>query len=214
MTSPIAGNENFTNVSTLAAPVPSLDAGFVRVKSLVPYASRPPLSGLGQVSLTNPTTNVPQTIEADGTTDNPAGGVLRNNTIIQSNWTGAAATAVTLPAALAGSVVVIHQNAAVAAANNLVISCASGDAFVANSCVNYGIAGATAQTTAGLLTFSAQGDNTLTVAAAATPACAFNLGSMLYFNCTDNGLWHVSHDLIAVDEVTAVATNGLSFSTE
>lgn len=212
MTSPIAGNENFTNVSTLAAQVPSLDAGFARVKSLVPYASRPPLSGLGQDAEAG-TAATPQTIDVGGTTSNPAGGVLRNNTIIQSNWDGNAATAVTLPAALAGSVVVIHQNAAVAASNNLVISCASGDAFVANSCVNYGIAGATAQTTAGLLTFSAQGDNTLTVAADATPACAFSLGSMLYFNCTDNGLWHVSHDLIAVDEVTAAATNGLSFST-
>ena len=212
MTSPIAGNESFTNVNTLAAQVPSLDAGSVRVKSLVPYASRPPLSGLGQDSETNGTAATPQTIVAGGGTTNPTGGVLRNNTIIQSDWTGGAATAVTLPAALAGSVVVIHQNAALAGVNSLVISCASGDAFVANSCVNYGIAGATAQTTVDLLTFSAQGNNTLTVAAAAG-VCAFSLGSMLYFNCTDNGLWHVSHDLIAVGTVTATATDGLSFST-
>lgn len=207
MTSPIAGNENFTNVSTLAAQVPSLDAGFARVKSLVPYASRPPLSGLGQVDLTDPTTNVPQTI-----TNAETDVVLRNNTIIQSNWTGATSpTTATLPAALAGSVVVIHQNETITAGNNLIISCASGDAFVANSCVNYGIAGATEQTGTDLLTFSARGNNTLTVAADGS-ACAFNLGSMLYFNCTDNGLWHVSHDLIALDDVTDAAANGLTFS--
>ena len=213
MTSPIAGNESFTNVNTLAAQVPSLDAGSVRVKSLVPYASKPPLSDPGQDSETDGTAATPQTIDVGGTTANPAGGVLRNNTIIQSNWTGGTATAVTLPAALAGSVVVIHQNAVpTGGANNLVISCASGDAFVANSCVNYGIAGATAQIATGLLTFSAQGDNTLTVATDNT-VCAFSLGSMLYFNCTDNGLWHVSHDLIAVDAVTVAADNALAFST-
>ena len=213
MTSPIAGNENFTNVSTLAAQVPSLDAGFARVKSLVPYASRPPLSGLGQVSLTDPTTNVPQTILANGTgTSAPEGGVLRNNSVIESLWDGSVEVTVTLPAALAGSVVVIHQNAvADGGTGDLNINCGSGDVFVTNSCVNYGITSATALSTTDLLIFSAQGNNQLTVLNGSSAINAFDIGSMLYFNCTDNGFWHVSHELRGVDDVTAA--NALSFST-
>jgi hypothetical protein len=83
-----------------------------------------------------------------------------------------------------------------------------------NSCVNYGItSAATALTTTDLLVFSAQGDNQLTVQNGTNTINAFGLASMLYFNCTDNGLWHVSHDLIAVGAVTATTTDGLSFST-
>ena len=182
MTSPIAGNENFTNVSTLANHLPSLDAGILRTKALKGFATRPPLSGLGAATVT---------IDAAGTAV-----TLEAGRVHTSDWTGAAAsTTVTLPNAIEGSTLAVYQNATpTGGANTLIFDCAGTDAFVANSCVNHGIAGATALS-GNTLDFSERGETILQVAGDGGGTCIFGLGSVLFFNCTQNGLWQVSHIL-------------------
>ena len=181
MTSPIAGNENFTNVSTLANHLPSLDAGILRTKALKGFAARPPLSGLGAATVT---------IDAAGTAV-----TLEAGRVHTSNWTGAEDTTVTLPSAIEGSTLAVYQNATPTVDNNtLIFDCAGTDAFVANSCVNHGVASSSALTS-NTLDFSERGETILQVAGATAGTCIFGLGSVLFFNCTQNGLWQVSHIL-------------------
>jgi hypothetical protein len=191
----IAGNENFTNVSTLANHLPSLDAGILRTKALKGFATRPPLSGLGAATVT---------IE-DGTA-----ATLEAGRVHTSNWTGATAdTTVTLPSAIEGSTLAVYQNALPQGdTNTLFFDCAGTDAFVANSCVNYAPASVSSNvlSNAVALDFSERGETILQVSGvSAGPGCIFSLGSVLFFNCTQNGLWQVSHILRA--DVTSGGAN-------
>ena len=191
MTSPIAGNENFTNVSTLANHLPSLDAGILRTKALKGFAARPPLSGLGAATVT---------IDAAGTAV-----TLEAGRVHTSNWTGAADTTVTLPSAIEGSTLAVYQNAVPTVGNlALFFDCAGTDAFVANSCVNYAPASVSSNALANAvaLDFSERGETILQVSGATGNGCIFSLGSVLFFNCTQNGLWQVSH-ILRADVTTA-----------
>jgi hypothetical protein len=199
MTSPIAGNENFTNVSTLANHLPSLDAGILRTKALKGFAARPPLSGLGAATVT---------IDAAGTAV-----TLEAGRVHTSNWTGTDTT-VTLPSAIEGSTLAVYQNALPTIGNNtLFFDCAGTDAFVANSCVNYAPASVSgnALTDAVALDFSEQGETILRVTGATANGCIFSLGSVLFFNCTQNGLWQVSHILRADVAGAGTITEAFTF---
>ena len=199
MASPIAGNESFTNVENLVVQVPVLDVNELNVANLLTENStvtaetrisalKPSLEGLAVATL------------ATGGAVTYAAGVSVNN------FTGGAAQAGTLPSATVGSVVVHYQSADTTGGTaTLTFSCATNESFATGSNI---------LTTAGAAvipaTPSVAGDNTLTFTPANATTNILTIGCMIYFTCTQAGIWHVNSDLSGTH---AQVTGTFAFST-
>ena len=121
------------------------------------------------------------------------------NVITINNYTGAAAQAVTLPAATAGTKVVHFQTLDVAHATLATLSfvCAGSDVFRTGSKV---------QSTAGAastMDTSAATETTLTYTPVNAATNILTLGCYLYFTCNENGTWQFAHDLAKYTTATA-----------
>ena len=121
------------------------------------------------------------------------------NVITINNYTGAAAQAVTLPAATAGTKVVHFQTLDVAHATLATLSfvCAGSDVFRTGSKV---------QSTAGAastMDTSAADETTLTYTPVNAATNIFTLGCYLYFTCDEAGTWQFAHDLAKYTTATA-----------
>ena len=121
------------------------------------------------------------------------------NVITINNYTGAAAQAVTLPAATAGTKVVHFQTLDVAHSTLATLSfvCAGSDVFRTGSKV---------QSTAGAastMDTSAADETTLTYTPVNAATNIFTLGCYLYFTCDEAGTWEFAHDLAKYTTATA-----------
>lgn len=184
MASPIAGNESFTNVENLTGQVPVLDVNELNVSNLLTETStvtaetrisalKPSLEGLAVATL------------AKGATVTYAAGVNVND------FAGDAAQAGTLPAATVGTVVVHYQaNDTTGGTNTLSFSCATNEVFATGSNIL-----TTDTSTVVPATSSVAGNNTLTFTPANAATNILTIGCMIYFTCTQAGIWHVDADL-------------------
>ena len=121
------------------------------------------------------------------------------NVITLNNYTGAAAQAVTLPAATAGTKVVHFQtlDTAHATAATLSFACAGSDVFRTGSKV---------QSTAGAastMDTSIADETTLTYTPVNAATNILTLGCYLYFTCDEAGTWEFAHDLAKYTTATA-----------
>ena len=121
------------------------------------------------------------------------------NVITINNYTGAAAQAVTLPAATAGTKVVHFQTLDVADSTLATLSfvCAGSDVFRTGSKV---------QSTAGAastMDTSAASETTLTYTPVNAATNILTLGCYLYFTCDEAGTWQFAHDLAKYTTATA-----------
>jgi hypothetical protein len=152
----------------------------------------------------------------DAAADN--GLTLGNETYNEVAWDGDGAAAVTLPAAKPGSLTVFEFAAQADGGENIVFSCASGDAFAVQTLItqtqnlgdgvllpavfggldlatpkqnlrNHGAVGSAGATAAEVTTSA--GNNTLTIASTATDNQTAQ-GAELGFYCENDGLWRVS----------------------
>ena len=121
------------------------------------------------------------------------------NVITVNNYTAAAAQAVTLPAATAGTKVVHFQTLDPAHGTLATLSfvCAGSDVFRTGSKV---------QSTAGAastMDTSAADETTLTYTPVNAATNIFTLGCYLYFTCDEAGTWQFAHDLAKYTTATA-----------
>jgi len=121
------------------------------------------------------------------------------NVITINNYTGAAAQAVTLPAATAGTKVVHFQTLDVADSTLATLSfvCAGSDVFRTGSKVQSTSGAASTMDT------SAATETTLTYTPVNAATNIFTLGCYLYFTCNENGTWQFAHDLAKYTTATA-----------
>ena len=199
MASPIAGNESFTNVENLTGQVPVLDVNELNVSNLLTETStvtaetrisalKPSLEGLAVTTL------------AKGATVTYVAGINVND------YTGAAAQAGTLPAATVGTVVVHYQaNDTTGGTNTLSFSCPTNEVFATGSNILTTDSSAVVAATP-----SVAGNNTLTFTAANANTNILTVGCMIYFTCTQAGIWHVDADLSGTH---AQVTGTFAFST-
>jgi hypothetical protein len=112
------------------------------------------------------------------------------DTITVNNYTGAAAQAVTLPAARAGSVVVHAQSVDTTGGTaTLSFDCAGTDAFATGSIIE-------SRTTNALsIDTSTAGETLLTYTPANANTNLFSQGSYIYFSCAQDGIWTVSYKM-------------------
>ena len=121
------------------------------------------------------------------------------NVVTLNNYTGAAAQAVTSPAATAGTKVVHFQtlDPAQATAATLSFACAGSDVFRTGSKV---------QSTAGAastMDTSIADETTLTYTPVNAATNILTLGCYLYFTCDEAGTWEFAHDLAKYTTATA-----------
>jgi hypothetical protein len=121
------------------------------------------------------------------------------NVITINNYTGAAAQAVTLPAATAGTKVVHFQTLDVAHSTLATLSfvCAGSDVFRTGSKVQSTSGAASTMDT------SAASETTLTYTPVNAATNILTLGCYLYFTCDEAGTWQFAHDLAKYTTATA-----------
>jgi len=113
------------------------------------------------------------------------------NVITVNNFTGAAAQAVTLPAATVGTVVVHYQSDETAGGvNTLKFTCAGSDVYRTGSKVESRTAGA-----ASTIDTSAASETILTYTPANAATNSITHGTYLYFTCFEKGIWNFAYDL-------------------
>ena len=113
------------------------------------------------------------------------------NVITVNNYTGAAAQAVTLPAATAGTVVVHAQSDdSTGGTAVLTFTCAGSDVFRTGSKMESRATG-TVQT----ISTSAATNTVLTYTPANAATNSLTHGCYLYFTCFENGTWNFAFDL-------------------
>lgn len=122
------------------------------------------------------------------------------NVISINNYTGAAAQAVTLPAAESG-VIVVHAQSVDTTGGVLTLSfdCAGSDAYATGSIIE--------SRTASAVTFdtSTAGETLLTYTPANAATNLFSISSKIYFTCVQNGIWQISFDFNSIGAGTTGA---------
>jgi hypothetical protein len=163
--------QNANNVAITGGTIQDVAfTGAFTVNGIAIFDPRPTLSGL------------------DVTTKNKAATLDYVAGVNVNNFTGAAAQAVTLPAAVAG-VTVIHAQSVDTAGGVLTLSftCAGTDVFETGSVIPSRVANAVA------FAVSTAGQATLVYTPAAAATNLFSLGSYIYFSCTSDGIWRISY---------------------
>ena len=113
------------------------------------------------------------------------------NVITVNNYTGAAAQAVTLPAATVGTYVVHAQSDdSTGGTNTLTFTCAGSDVFRTGSKMESRATG-TVQT----ISTSAATNTVLTYTPANAATNSLTHGCYLYFTCFEKGIWNFAFDL-------------------
>ena len=124
------------------------------------------------------------------------------NVITVNNFSGAAAQAVTLPAATVGTVVVHAQSDdCPTGTNTLKFTCAGSDVYRTGSKMESRATGAV-QT----IDTSAASETILTYTPASPATNSLTHGCYLYFTCYEKGTWDFAYDF-AFDFVTATSTS-------
>lgn len=181
MSSPVSGNENFTNVENLAADVASLNVAQLNVNVLT--------SENEVVNSQSLLGNVKPSIEGLPVTSHSTVAPNYVNGINVSDYTTSART-VQLPSATVGTVVVHLQAGEGVGTGALEFDCASGDAFDSGAFMP--------SITSGALTYVAPTNDTNSNLDYNNSGGAANTvlgaGSMIYFWCTSAGTWHVHLD--------------------
>jgi len=112
------------------------------------------------------------------------------NTITVNNYTGAAAQTVTLPAAIAGSVVVHAQSVDTTGGTaKLIFDCAGTDVFATKSIIE------SRATSILTLDTSTAGETSLEYTPANAVTNLFSQGSYLYFSCAQDGIWTIAYKM-------------------
>ena len=112
------------------------------------------------------------------------------NTITVNNYTGAAAQTVTLPAAIAGSVVVHAQSVDTTGGTaKLIFDCAGTDVFATKSIIE------SRATSILTLDTSTAGETSLEYTPANAVTNLFSQGSYLYFSCAEDGTWTIAYKM-------------------
>jgi hypothetical protein len=121
------------------------------------------------------------------------------NVITINNYTAAAAQAVTLPSATAGTKVVHFQTLDPSHGTLATLSfvCAGSDVFRTGSKVQSTSGAASTMDT------SAADETTLTYTPVNATTNIFTLGCYLYFTCNEAGTWQFAHDLAKYTTATA-----------
>ena len=113
------------------------------------------------------------------------------NVITVNNFTGAAAQAVTLPAATVGTVVVHYQSDETAGGvNTLKFTCAGSDVYRTGSKVESRTSGS-----ASTIDTSAANETILTYTPANAATNSLTHGCYFYLTCFEKGIWNFAHDL-------------------
>jgi len=118
-----------------------------------------------------------------------AGVSLPADQVSTVNYTGAAACSMILPAATVGTRVAYVQSVdTTGGTNTLTFDALGTDAWVTGSLIE--------TRTADAVTFdtSTAGEGQLVFTAANATTNFFTIGSVLYFSCTQKGLWHIGLD--------------------
>ena len=111
------------------------------------------------------------------------------NVITINNFTGAAAQAVTLPAANQGDIVVHAQSVdTTGGTNTLSFDCAGSDVYATGSFIES--RGSSAVT----FDSSAASETLVTFTPANAATNLFSIGSYLYFTCFEKGTWQIGYD--------------------
>ena len=123
------------------------------------------------------------------------------NVITINNYTGAAAQAVTLPAATAGVVVVHLQSKDTAHASVAALSfdCAGSDVFRTGSKIE------TTATSVVSIDTSIANETLLTFTPANATTNILTTGCYIYFTCFEDGIWNIASDL-AKDPLAVTGT--------
>lgn len=182
MSSPVSGNENFTNVENLVGQVRVLDVVNLNAETLLSQTEtvhaqallpnvKPSLEGLAL------------TTHAGVSAPDYVAGINR------SPYDGTNASDVNLPAATVGTVVVHLQTVDTAGTATLEFDCAGSDSFATGSVIETRAANATA------FDVSTVGETRLSFTPANATTNLLTAGNMIYFWCTKAGEWHVSADL-------------------
>ena len=112
------------------------------------------------------------------------------NNITVNNYTGAAAQTVTLPAAIAGSVVVHAQSVDTTGGTaKLIFDCAGTDVFATGSIIE------SRATSALTIDTSTAGETSLEYTPANAVTNLFSQGSYLYFSCAQDGTWTIAYKM-------------------
>ncbi len=182
MASPIAGNENFTNVENLVGQVRVLDVANLNATTLVSQTET-----VNQQALLP---NVKPSLE--GLTVNPVLGTAAPTYlpgINRTGYDGTSASDVILPAATVGTVVVHLQTVDTAGTATLEFDCAGSDVIATGSVIETRAAANAA------FDVSTEGETKLTFTPANATTNLLTSGNMIYFWCTKAGEWHVAADL-------------------
>jgi len=182
MASPIAGNENFTNVENVAGQLKVLDVNNLTSYNLT--AENATVDPAAVYSDLAPTweglTPVLAVVHTTVLTDNSLNAIAFAN-----DGSNTGTFALTLPSATVGNVVVIVQNQAVGGGNTdaFSITTASGDVFTTGSIIQSSTGGVLDLPTA------ATGTDTILTYEASTNAAnnIWNVGAKVYFSCTTAG---------------------------
>ena len=112
------------------------------------------------------------------------------NTITVNNYTGAAAQTVTLPAAIAGSVVVHAQSVDTTGGTaKLIFDCAGTDVLATGSIIE------SRATNVLTIDTSTAGETRLEYTPANAVTNLFSQGSYIYFSCAQDGTWTVAYKM-------------------
>ena len=196
MASPIAGNENFTNVENLVGSLNLVDVASLTANTVVAENAtidtqnllsdlKPTLEGLAVAAVTGSVT-------------------YAANTISVSDYNGSAAVSILLPAATAGTVVVHAQGVDTSnvTAAALTFDCAGTDVWFTGSNI---------RTTTGGFDTSVADETQLvfTPEAGGATTNLLTVGCKIYFWCVSDGTWHIAADL---STEPAVATGEFAFA--
>jgi hypothetical protein len=180
MASPIAGNESFTTVENSVGQLDRLNVADVRAFDLTTQNLL--IEDNARISSLKPSLEGLSAAEDANEADTPITLTGVNN-IVLSDFNGAATTIVNLPAATENATVVLLFTTGNTDVNTLTINCASGEEF---------LAGTTLKSAGVTVVQSTAGDNRLVYTPGTTAANLVNMGTRLYFLCTNAGVWRMN----------------------
>jgi len=181
MASPIAGNESFTTVENSVGQLDRLNVADVRAFDLVTQNLL--IEDNARISSLKPSLEGLSAAETANEADTPIT-LTGTNNIVLSDFNGGAATVVNLPAATENATVVLLFTTGNTGTNTLTINCASGEEF---------LAGTTLKSAGVTVVQSVAGNNRLVYTpGGTTTANLVNMGTRLYFLCTNAGVWRMN----------------------
>jgi len=178
MASPIAGNESFTTVENTVGQIDRLNVADVRAFDLVTQNLL--IEDNARISSLKPSL---EGLATDETADETGDTLTGTNNLVLTDFRGNASTTINLPVATENATVVLLFTTANTDGSTLTINCASGEEF---------LAGTTLKSAGVTVVQSTAGNNRLVYTPAGTTANLVNMGTRLYFMCTNAGVWRMN----------------------